>query len=362
MGLMLAEPGFHTRCFVEWEEYPRSVIIAAQRAGYFAPAPIWDDLTTFNARPFAGAIDTLLAGYPCQPFSAAGQRRGEDDERHLWPHVARVARELGDGLRWIFLENVSGHVSLGLDSVLRELWDMGFTPAAGLFTASETGAPHKRERVFVVAYRDSEQRCADSGKPDTEANRRNDAARCGPDLGNAPRDGQREGRAEPEFRSGRNTPAQPGGALADAERHAGHQGRHGNRDRAAGGAGQADSPSTPRAALFPPPPGDASAWADTLATAPHLAPAAGLGDCFTQAARLAASPARQGQAQAQSVVCRMAHGLALRSRALRLLGNGVVPLAAGYAWRTLSNAHGLRPADLEAPSAESPGPRAIDDV
>jgi site-specific DNA-cytosine methylase len=110
MGLMLAEPGFHSRAFVEWEEYPRSVLIAAQRAGYFAPAPIWDDLTSFDASPLAGAIDTLLAGYPCQPFSMAGQRRGEDDERHLWPHVARVARELGDGLRWIFLENVAGHV------------------------------------------------------------------------------------------------------------------------------------------------------------------------------------------------------------------------------------------------------------
>lgn len=66
MGLMLAEPEFHTRCFVEWELYPRSTIIAAQNAGYFAPAPIWDDVTTFDGRPFRGAIDTILAGYPCQ--------------------------------------------------------------------------------------------------------------------------------------------------------------------------------------------------------------------------------------------------------------------------------------------------------
>lgn len=73
MGLMLAEPGFHTRCFVEWEEYPRSVIIAAQRAGYLERAPIWDDLTTFDARPLSGAIDTLLAGYPCQLVSERGR-------------------------------------------------------------------------------------------------------------------------------------------------------------------------------------------------------------------------------------------------------------------------------------------------
>ena len=83
MGLMLAEPGFHTRAYVEWERHPQQCLIAAQRAGYFAPAPIWDDVTTFDGRPWRGHIDTVLAGYPCQPFSQAGQRRGAEDERHL---------------------------------------------------------------------------------------------------------------------------------------------------------------------------------------------------------------------------------------------------------------------------------------
>jgi site-specific DNA-cytosine methylase len=80
MGLMLAEPGYHTRAFVEWEAWPRTVLMAAQRAGYFAPAPIWDDLRCFDARPFRGAFDIVLAGYPCQPFSAAGKRGGADDQ------------------------------------------------------------------------------------------------------------------------------------------------------------------------------------------------------------------------------------------------------------------------------------------
>ena len=93
MGLVLAEPGYHTRCFVEWEDWPRAVLIAAQRASYFAPAPIWTDLRSFDARPFRGAFDAVLAGYPCQPFSAAGKRGGADDPRHLWPDVARVIRE-----------------------------------------------------------------------------------------------------------------------------------------------------------------------------------------------------------------------------------------------------------------------------
>jgi site-specific DNA-cytosine methylase len=79
---MLAGSGYHTRAFVEWEEWPRSVLIAAQRAGYFALAPIWDDLRSFDAQLFRGAFDIVLAGYPCQPFSAAGKRGGADDPRH----------------------------------------------------------------------------------------------------------------------------------------------------------------------------------------------------------------------------------------------------------------------------------------
>ena len=62
MGLELAEPGFATACYVEIEEYPRQCIIAAQRAGYFAPAPIWDDITTFDARPWRGIVDTIQIG------------------------------------------------------------------------------------------------------------------------------------------------------------------------------------------------------------------------------------------------------------------------------------------------------------
>jgi DNA (cytosine-5)-methyltransferase 1 len=324
LGLMLAEPGFHTRCFVEWEDHPRQAIIAGQRAGYFAPAPIWDDLTTFDARPFAGHLDTVLAGYPCQPFSAAGQRKGADDPRHLWPHVARVIGECQP--LWVFLENVGGHVSLGLDTVLRDLWGMGYTPAAGLFTAAETGAPHERERVFIVAH------CG-------HAKRRPKDARGNVDHGQNAGWSQGDGRAGERITGMAHT----GGA-------SGHEGRasdSGRSDRP-GSAGAPTCLGGSRPDLFPPGPGDAAAWADTLATAPDLAPATGLGDCLAWARDLATALEKQDQAQAQSRLRRMAHGLAARSRALRLLGNGVHPLAAGYAWRTLGAAHGLRPVDLEA--------------
>lgn len=283
MGLMLAEPGYHTRAFVEWEDWPRAVLVAAQRAGYFAPAPIWDDLRSFDARPFHGAFDIVLAGYPCQPFSAAGKRSGADDPRHLWPEVARVVAECRP--EWVFLENVPGHVTLGLETVLRELWDMGYTPAAGLFSAAEVGAPHQWMRIFILAH---------TGGPELERQ-------------------------------------QPG------QHHAG-------RWQVPDG-----SPALPgRAGLHPPGPGNHAAWATILAARPDLAPALGFDDCLSWARRLAADPESPGTAAAELALRRMADGLAHRARALRLLGNGVHPLAAAHAWRSLAAAHGLGPMDLAA--------------
>ena len=394
MGLGLAEPDFHTRCFVEWEEYPRRSIIAAQRTGYFAPAPIWDDLTTFDAKPFAGAIDTVLAGYPCQPFSQAGKRLGADDPRHIWPHVARVIRELGDGLRWVFLENVAGHITLGAETVLRELWEMGFTPAAGAFSAAETGAPHERLRWFCVAHRagrgfgvvrnaaqPGRGGHADGGNVDLAkptiaglsqrgSTRRAEAAaqsgdgmvaepqRCG---GNRHMADANMRRCEPLARDrgvchqdiGAREPPEQSSAfgcdLANPKRNAGYQGRcRSGRNKQARGQGETDWPSPSVPPIFPPGPGDAAAWSDTLAVAPYLAPATGLADCIAWASNMAAALEGPGQAAAESHLCRMADGLALRSRALRLLGNGVHPLAAANAWRALASAHGLWAVDLEA--------------
>src|SRR5699024_4809777 len=99
------------------------------------------------------------------------------------------------------------------------------------------------------------------------------------------------------------------------------------------------------AGLHPPGPGDHAAWASVLAARPDLAPALGFDDCLAWAARLAADPEEPGAAAAEPALRRMADGLAHRARALRLLGNGVHPLAAAHAWRTLAAAHGLGPVD-----------------
>lgn len=99
-------------------------------------------------------IDILTGGYPCQPFSHAGQRKGTNDERHLWPYV----RDAIVALRPVVtvLENVDGHRSLGLDVVLGDLADLGLSARWGVVRAADAGAPHGRRRVFIVVTADTD--------------------------------------------------------------------------------------------------------------------------------------------------------------------------------------------------------------
>jgi DNA (cytosine-5)-methyltransferase 1 len=96
-------------------------------------------------------VDVLTAGYPCQPFSQAGRRKGTSDDRHLWPHIAHAIGVLRP--RLVVLENVRGHLSLGAATVLADLTGLGYVGSWGVVRASDTGAPHRRERVFIAARR-----------------------------------------------------------------------------------------------------------------------------------------------------------------------------------------------------------------
>ena len=118
-------------------------------------APIWTDLKTFPWESFRDRVDILTGGYPCQPFSAAGKRAGNDDPRHLWPWIADGIRILRP--RVCFFENVEGHISLGLSSVISDLEELGYKVSWGIFSAREVGAPHQRKRVFIMAH-DKSQR------------------------------------------------------------------------------------------------------------------------------------------------------------------------------------------------------------
>lgn len=149
LGLQIAGLDLQPLVYVEREVYAAANLVERMEEQDIPSAPIWDCVDTFDATPLHGVVDGIVGGYPCQPFSIAGRRRGEKDHRHLWPHFARIIRECEP--RWCFFENVPNHLNLGFDVVARELQEMGYRIAATLVTAEEVGASHKRERLFILA-------------------------------------------------------------------------------------------------------------------------------------------------------------------------------------------------------------------
>lgn len=110
--------------------------------------PNLGDLKLIDWTAWVGT-DVMTAGYPCQPFSHAGKREGTDDPRHIFPYIAEGIRVVGP--RLVVLENVRGHLALGFDTVLGTLADIGYDARWVCVRASDVGAPHRRERMFIVA-------------------------------------------------------------------------------------------------------------------------------------------------------------------------------------------------------------------
>ena len=178
LGLKLAMPRARTICYVEGEAYVAAILAARMEDKTMDAAPVWSNVKTFDAKPWRGCVDIITAGYPCQPFSIAGAKRAEKDPRHLWPYIREIVRTIEPSI--CFFENVSHHLRLGFEQVHDDLRSMGYSVAAGLFTAEEVGAPHKRERLFILAHREShrsdgrlsqlpeiqrEARCGDAFEP-----------------------------------------------------------------------------------------------------------------------------------------------------------------------------------------------------
>lgn len=153
LGLRVAGIPARTVLYVEREAYAAAVLDARMREGALDEAPVVPDLVALDASCLRGHVDLITAGFPCQPWSVAGRRRGKGDERWIWPAIARIIREVAPSL--VFLENVPGLVSGGgLAGVLGDLAALGFDAEWDLFSAAAVGAPHKRERVFILAYSD----------------------------------------------------------------------------------------------------------------------------------------------------------------------------------------------------------------
>lgn len=144
-----AVTGAQPAWFCEWEDAPARVL-----AHHWPDVPNHRDVTRIDWDAVE-PVDILTAGYPCQPFSKAGKRQGTNDERHLWPHVHTAIRTLRPHL--VFLENVTGHIGLGFDRVLADLAHIGFNAEWTTLRASDIGAPHHRDRLFILAYPNSER-------------------------------------------------------------------------------------------------------------------------------------------------------------------------------------------------------------
>lgn len=345
LGLRIAlGDAYRTVCYVEREAFAAACLVARMEEEALDRAPVWDDLATFDGRPWRGLVDVVTAGYPCQPFSVAGKRRGASDPRHLWPHVARIIGECEP--RLVFLENVAGHLNLGFGEVTTWLEDVGFRLKPGLFSAPEVGAPHERERLFVLAHREgggtvSEKQCG----------RWNGAVKEGEELAITPcrgfgesrkpsgGNGQLDGRGEsvayakdPNGRSG--VEAEPG---EEGRRRTGpgvgriavhvpvsnscQPGREGCQQQTSlhrdGDGTEAHGPAPELPGSFPPRPDDLDAWARILCARPDLAPAVKPG------LRLLVD----------GIPCVVDEYWADRIRAC---GNGVVPVCAAKAFVTLA--------------------------
>ena len=165
-GLRSVLPNLREIAYVEREGFPIANLVAKMEQGSLDQAPIYTDVKTFPYRKFRGCVDILSGGFPCQPFSAAGQRKATEDPRHLFPYIRDGIRECQP--RIVFLENVAGIISAKtadgesvLQYVLRELEGLGYRTTAGVFSAEEVGAPHQRKRVYIMGYATS-SRCSES--------------------------------------------------------------------------------------------------------------------------------------------------------------------------------------------------------
>lgn len=319
-------------CAVEWDPYCCEVLRERVDDGWFPGCTIWQgDVRAFPAEEWAVRVDCVHAGFPCQPHSVAGKRKGAEDDRNLWPATARVIGAIRP--RWAFLENVPGFISNGfVGTVLGDLARLGYDADWTVLGADDVGATHRRKRWWCLAYRS--RHGWQQGRPESEGQqRRSDAAECGCDVADADclRD---ERRGVSTFLGYQKVdPAQ--------ETHQRQRGRQG----ANGGV----------VPLWPPAPSDAAGWRDLLERWPELAPAVAYHENQRRSRRYQPRPDMErnglqpaqrdgGEGQApESSVRGAPDGLAHRVQRLKALGNGQVPLAAAAAWVMLGGPCSLGP-------------------
>lgn len=310
--------GWRTVCAVEYDCYAAAVLCQRQNDGLLPPFPIWDDVRTFDGRPWRGVVDVVSGGFPCQDISAAGKGGGiENGERSgLWVEMARIIGEIRP--RFCFVENSPVLTSRGLGRVLGDLAAMGYDAEWVVLGAADVGAPHQRDRIWIVAYRDSLRELQPQG---SEREQRGRSSNSGEDAAHSDEIGRRRGAGL--FRKSRRAEPENGGCAAsdsDSDQHEG--GTH-----AGGGQGEGETSKV--------------VSADAYRQRREKQHPAAVSGGTRQPAGL--PPAGRGAEwwAVEPDVGRVADGVAARVDRLRCLGNGQVPHCAAEAWTRLVARFGL---------------------
>ena len=284
--------GWKTVCAVELDDYCRRVLAQRQLDGHLDPFPMWDDIQTFDGTPWAGRVDIITGGFPCQDISAAGKGAGLAGERSgLWREMARIIHDVGP--RYVLVENSPVLTSRGLGVVLGDLAAMGFDARWGVLGAHHTGAPHKRDRIWIVSHSDRNS------------------------LRQLPRRISRPDRTtespKPSHNGGESSMAHP------ARNEQGRPEQRTERERTRPG-------SEPVAMGHP----EGLEWNE------RQTKECSNGSELPVEARGPSGPKRGQWWLAEPDVGRVAHGVAARVDRLKSLGNGQVPAVAALAWEIMS--------------------------
>jgi DNA (cytosine-5)-methyltransferase 1 len=310
---------------VEREAYACAVLAERMETNDMDAAPIWTDLSTFPVQVFRGRCDLVIAGLPCQPYSVSGKKLGDKDERYIWPAFFDLVAGVRPAM--VFLENVTGLLRF-FEPIGQRLSEMGYEIEAGIFSAEEVGAPHRRERFFVLAHSTELYWRGEFQPGESPENRRGElTGNSKPNVADA---------ASERWRGRSNADASASEREIQFERSCGllvdssGEGLEGNelgrtcdcnRHRQPAHGSTAESGEIP---VWPPGPADREAWERVIAVRPDLAPAI------------------DGKLNPRFVGWLM--GLpegwieipgAARVDQLRALGNAVIPATAELAFRTL---------------------------
>ena len=310
--------GWRTVCAVEIDPYCAGVLVQRQNDGVLEAFPVWDDVCTFDGRPWRGIVDVVSGGFPCQDISVAGKGDGLDGERSgLWREFARILGEVRP--RFAFVENSPALTIRGLGRVLGDLASLGYDARWGVLGADDVGAPHKRERIWIVGNSSSwdgegDQLLLRPGQ--VQSGGASGSSGSGEDVADRESERRRTGRSRGFDSSGAREPEQPlQDDVADArclsERRAARPGE------------------------------EESGWTFGKFTRRSICHADGQG-----LAQRESQPSNNGEELAtiertdwwisEPDVGRVAHGVASRVDKLRALGNGQVPSVAALAWRMLA--------------------------